>query len=103
MILRGGELDGVRCLSQRAISEMTRLQTRSISGAYYGLGWQLDDESGAGFGHGGAAGTELWLHPGYGRVTVLMVHQDGGVDSDGGALRRAVRAWGIEDVCIAAL
>lgn len=103
MVLRGGELDGVRCLSQSAISEMTRLQTSSIPGVYYGLGWQLDDQSGAGFGHGGAMGTELWLHRGHGRVTVLLVHQDGGMDADGGALRQAVRSWGIATAHNAAL
>ena len=103
MVLRGGELDGVRCLSQCAVSEMTRLQTSSIPGVHYGLGWQLDDQSGAGFGHGGAMGTELWLHPGHERVTVLLVHQDGGVDADGGALRQAVRSWGIAAVRTAAL
>jgi hypothetical protein len=41
------------------------------------------------------AGTELWLHPGRGRLTVLLVHQDGGYEADGGELRRAVRAIGL--------
>lgn len=53
-------------------------------------------------------GTELWLCPAPGRcegreetggrggvLTVLMVHMDGGVDSDGGALRREVKAIGL--------
>ena len=49
-------------------------------------------------------GTELWLHPGHERVTVLLVHQDGGVDADGGALRQAtVRSWGIATIRNAAL
>ena len=39
-------------------------------------------------------GTELWLHPGSGRLTVLMVHQDGGYEADGGELRRAIKALG---------
>eukprot|EP01051_Picozoa_sp_SAG22_P023288 SAG22_NODE_5943_length_927_cov_1.433575_1_plen_63_part_00 len=37
------------------------------------------------------SGTEFWVHPGSGRVSVLMVHQDGGVAADDGALRRAVK------------
>ena len=30
-----------------------------------------------------AMGTKLFLHPGAGRIAVLMVHQDGGFDTDG--------------------
>ena len=58
----------------------------------FGLGWQV--EAGAGFGHGGAAGTDLWINTQAQRVTVLMVHMDGGAESDGGALRQAVKEWG---------
>ena len=130
MLLRGGELDGRRYLSEAAVAEMTSKQTGKGIVDAYGLGVQLDhfdqmdcapvrparptrttpdnapvgqpstlrggpsQGGGGGYGHGGAAGTELWVHPAAGRCTVLMVHQDGGVTADGGALRRAVKAAG---------
>ena len=86
MVLRGGELDGRRYLSARAVAEMTRAQ---VDG--YGLGWSVLPAGewdaaaggGGGFGHGGAMGTKLFVHPRAGRVAVLMVHQDGGFDCDG--------------------
>ena len=123
MILCGGELVGRRYLSAASLSEMTTKQTAGASpAAGYGLGWQIDQAdqldyvapltptgvAASGFGHGGAMGTELWLCPAPGRcegreetggrggvLTVLMVHMDGGVDSDGGALRREVKAIGL--------
>ena len=85
MVLRGGELDGQRHLSAAAIAEMTTDQT---GGQFnYGLGWRLrpadrDDEASGGFGHSGAMGAGLYLHPPTSRLTVLMVHQDGGCDYD---------------------
>ena len=82
MVLRGGELDGRRYLSEGAVAQMTAEQTPG-----YALGWAVaaggewDDDGGGGFGHGGAMGTKLFLHPGAGRVAVLMCHQDGGFDT----------------------
>ena len=84
MVLRGGELDGRRYLSEGAVAQMTTEQTPG-----YALGWAVaaggawDEDGGGGFGHGGAMGTKLFLHPGAGRVAVLMCHQDGGFDTDG--------------------
>ena len=52
--------------------------------ASYGLGWSVVAEDGGGFGHGGAMGSKLYVHPRAGRVAVLMVHQDGGFTSDDG-------------------
>lgn len=84
MILRGGELDGQRVLSQRAVDEMTALQTAGCGDGTvaYGLGWRLRAESGGGFGHRGAMGTDLWIDPdpAIDRCTVLMCHRDGGED-----------------------
>lgn len=96
MVLRGGELGGRRYLSERAVAELTADQTGDVA-AGYGLGWQLDPPGSAGaggIGHGGAMGTELWIHPGSGRLTVLMVHQDGGYEADGGDLRRTTKMLG---------
>ena len=123
MILRGGELDGVRYLSEAAVAEMTGPAPRNegcappqltcCCGGFaiadrcavcvlrFGLGWQV--EVGAGFGHGGAMGTDLWIDTQAQRVTVLMVHMDGGAESDGGALRQAVKEWGRRSAQTAAL
>ena len=83
MVLRGGELGGRRLLSAAAVAEMTSEQTGGRFG--YGLGWRLraadpDDAASGGFGHAGAMGTHLYIHPPTSRLTVLMVHQDGGLD-----------------------
>ena len=67
-----------------SLAQMTTEQTPG-----YALGWAVaaggewDEDGGGGFGHGGALGTKLFLHPGAGRVAVLMCHQDGGFDTDG--------------------
>jgi CubicO group peptidase (beta-lactamase class C family) len=70
MLLRGGELEGRRYLSAAAVAEMSRKQTGAAP-ERYGLGAGLDDR---GFGHGGAAGTNLWVSPASGFVCVYHVH-----------------------------
>ena len=84
MILRGGELDGQRFLSERAVAEMTA-DHAGPAGLEYGLGWRIcpsvpNDAASGGFGHSGATGVGLYLHPPTRRLVVLLVHQDGGCD-----------------------
>ena len=81
MMLRGGELDGRRYLSADAVAQMTACATGAAS---YGLGWSVVADDDGGFGHGGAMGSKLYVHPRAGRVAVLMVHQDGGFTPDDG-------------------
>jgi CubicO group peptidase (beta-lactamase class C family) len=74
MILRGGELDGRRYLSESAVREMTSRQTDREPPESYGLGWRVTAE---GFGHGGAYWTDMTIDPARGRVMVYLVQHAG--------------------------
>lgn len=98
--------DGRRYLSEGAVAELSCKQTGDNLSADYGLGFQCGASGTAsgsaasvggsvpGFGHGGAVGTELWVNPEAGRVTVWMVHQDGGFGLGGEQLRPMFKALG---------
>ncbi|HXX93754.1 MAG TPA: serine hydrolase domain-containing protein [Planctomycetota bacterium] len=90
MILAGGEFEGHRYLSEKAIHEMTTKQTPEALKEGYGLGWS----TGASFGHGGALSTNMSIDPKKGLITVWLV-QHSGFPGDGqksqGAWMQAVR------------
>ncbi len=83
MIRRGGEIDGVRILSPRAIDLMTTNQIgtlHSSSGLGYGYGFETTDRYGASgmesvgsFGWGGAYGSTYRVDPRTRTVTILMI------------------------------
>ena len=83
MIRRGGELDGVRVLSPRAVDLMTTNQIGTLhspSGLGYGYGFETTDRYGANgmesvgsFGWGGAYGTTYRVDPKTKTVTVMMI------------------------------
>lgn len=95
MMLRGGELDGVRIFSPATIEWMTRdhikllpdLNESSRLGNAWGLGWMMpcavqSDYLGSvasprAFGHGGATGTGAWADPATGLFFVLFTNQPG--------------------------
>ncbi len=102
-ILNGGELDGVRILSPEAVRQMTSPQTGNLKagftpGSAWGLGWSIVREpqgitqslSPGSYGHGGAYGTQVWVDPARGLVTVLMVQRSDIGNSDGSSLRQAL-------------
>ena len=74
MILRGGELDGRRYLSESAVREMTRRQTGEAIPQSYGLGWATGGKT---FGHGGAFATNMTIDPGRGLITIFLVQHAG--------------------------
>ncbi len=82
MILRGGELDGKRYLSEAAVKQMTATQTGDLPQTY-GLGWSTDKKPGGPFGHGGAYATNLRIDPEHRLVTVFMVQHVGWRNEDG--------------------
>lgn len=101
-ILNGGEVAGVRLLSPKSVSEMTRIHTPGIvtgftPGNGWGIGWCVVDKpqsvtrllSVGTFGHGGAWGTQGWVDPARGIVLVLMIQRTGFGNSDGSAVRDA--------------
>jgi CubicO group peptidase (beta-lactamase class C family) len=89
MILRGGEFEGKRYLSEAAVKRLTSKQTPDPVNDGYGFGWST---GGGNFGHGGALSTNMNIDSNRGLITVWMVQAAGfpknGGES-GGAFRRA--------------
>jgi CubicO group peptidase (beta-lactamase class C family) len=83
MIRRGGELDGVRVLSPRAVDLMTTNQIGTLhspNGLGYGYGFETTDRYGANgmesvgaFGWAGAYGTTYRVDPKTKTVSVMMI------------------------------
>lgn len=86
MILRGGERDGRRYVSETSVKQMTTRQTASLPESY-GLGWSVQESS---FGHGGAYSTNMTIEPGSGLITVFLV-QHAGFSGEGAASHEAFR------------
>jgi CubicO group peptidase (beta-lactamase class C family) len=102
MLLRGGDLDGKRYLSEKAFAEMTAIQTGELKAGFIpGHGWGLGvgvvrEPQGqtalvkAGtFGHGGAFGTQAWIDPKGGVALILMVQRANFRNSDDSPVRMA--------------
>ncbi len=83
MLLRGGELDGKRYLSEKAVREMSAPQIGDVKLSpqeTYGIGWsvKLTDEEGpaaGSFGHRGARRTAMWIDPENGLAMVILVER----------------------------
>jgi CubicO group peptidase (beta-lactamase class C family) len=102
MLLRGGELDGKRYLSEASYSLMTRIQTGELKAGFIpGHGWGLGvgvvrepagqtamSKPGT-FGHGGAFGTQAWIDPQSGVALILMVQRANFRNSDDSPVRLA--------------
>lgn len=106
--LRGGKLDGYQLLAPATLRVMTSLQTEGIASttgagefqSYYGLGFSKAGRRGepgpsaelrtpAGFGHGGATGTYLWVEPDMGLLFVFLSNRWG---QDETVMKRALNA-----------
>ena len=86
MVLNGGELNGKRYLSAKAVKEMTSRQTPASLKENYGLGWS----AGATFGHGGALATNMSIDPARGLIFVWLV-QHSGYPGEGGKAQGAFK------------
>ena len=83
MLLRGGELDGNRYLSEKAVRTMSTSQIGNVklsAQESYGVGWsvKLTDEEGpsaGSFGHRGARRTAMWVDPKNGLAMVILVER----------------------------
>jgi CubicO group peptidase (beta-lactamase class C family) len=81
MVANGGELDGKRFLSEKAVQEMVTPVMAGGKPITYALGWQCCTEANAkmsafgpgSFGHGGAFGTNGWVDPKRKIATVYLV------------------------------
>lgn len=91
MVLRGGELDGVRVLSEKAVQQMTTRQTPADLKESYGFGWAAGPTWA---GHGGAQATNMSIDREHGVINVFLV-QHAGFPLDGaqsrGAFEQAVK------------
>jgi CubicO group peptidase (beta-lactamase class C family) len=84
MVLRGGELDGKRYLSEAAVKQMTSKQTGDLDNGY-GFGWAT---GGGTFGHGGAYATDMSIDSNRGLITIYLI-QHAGFPGNGGEARNA--------------
>ena len=94
MLLNGGSLDGVRILSPKTVSWMTRDHLPSDvrgegvfgrdAGIGFGLGFAVIDDAAGWSGHvgakgeywwGGAAGTLFWIDPEYDVIAIMMIQR----------------------------
>lgn len=81
MVANGGELEGKRILSRKAVQEMLTPVTASGKQLNYSCGWMHNTETQrvcpampvGSHGHGGAFATNGWIDPASGLVTVFMV------------------------------
>ncbi|MEO8597563.1 MAG: serine hydrolase domain-containing protein [Candidatus Solibacter sp.] len=96
MMLNDGVFEGHRYLSHFSVQLMTEAHTKGIPsvgwmrGADYGLAWEvvttpfgeLAGHGAGSYGHGGAFGTQGWIDPGNGLISILMIQRaDGGTES----------------------
>ncbi len=89
MLLRGGELDGVRVLSLLTVTRMTTPSTPEVEDNVRGLGWDIDSAYSANrgellplgsFGHTGFTGTSIWVDPATRAFVIFLssrLHPDG--------------------------
>ncbi len=102
MLLNKGELDGKRYLSEKAVAQMSSLQSGDLKtgftpGCAWGIGVCLVREpqgvtaplSPGTFGHGGAYGTQAWIDPVQKRVHILIVQRANFSNSDASPVRKA--------------
>jgi CubicO group peptidase (beta-lactamase class C family) len=111
MILGGGELDGVRIVSEDAVRQMTTLQSGDLRTGFtpgngWGLGWciTLRPENITGmlspgtYGHGGAFGTQGWVDPQRRMILVMMIQRAGLPNSDGSEMREAFQQAAVDEL-----
>jgi CubicO group peptidase (beta-lactamase class C family) len=104
MMLNKGVLNGKRILSEKAVAEMTRVQTGQIAtgfvdGMGYGYGWAVVREpkgvtamlAPGTFGHGGAFGTQGWIDPTDDVFVILLIQRTGLVNGDASPMRQALQ------------
>lgn len=86
MLLRGGELDGKRYLSEAAVKQMTSRQTPPNLKESYGFGYAVNGPT---FGHGGAYSTNISVDPQENLVLIFMVQNAGWRNDDGKKIQPA--------------
>lgn len=109
MMLNKGELNGKRVISEKAVAEMTKVQTGDIKtgfveGMGYGYGFGVVREpkgvtaalSPGAYGHGGAFGTQGWIDPTQDVFCVLLIQRTGLSNGDASPMRQALQELAAE-------
>jgi CubicO group peptidase (beta-lactamase class C family) len=104
MMLNKGTVGSARIVSEKAVAEMTKVQTGDIKtgfveGMGFGYGWAVVREpkgvtaalSAGSYGHGGAFGTQAWIDPAQDLFVVLMIQRTGLPNADGSEMRRVLQ------------
>lgn len=107
MMLNKGELNGKRILSEKAVAEMTAVQTGDlkcgfVEGMSFGYGWAVVKEpkgvtaslTKGSYGHGGAYGTQAWVDPVNDRFYILLIQRTGLPNADASPMRRELQELG---------
>ena len=102
MVLKGGEMNGKRYLSEAALQSMTRDHTGDLKSGFtdgmgMGLGFQVVREpvgvtamlSKGTYGHGGAHGTQGWIDPVKKTIYILLIQRAGLKNGDASPMRQA--------------
>ena len=110
-MLRGGELDGQRILSENAVKTMTQIQTGDIKcgftpGMSYGFGFGVVKDpqgvtemlSPGTYGHGGMHGTQGWMDPKRDVFLILLIQRDKMGNGDASPMRRAFQAAAVKAI-----
>jgi CubicO group peptidase (beta-lactamase class C family) len=111
MMLNKGALNGKRIVSEKAVAEMTKVQTGDIKtgfvdGMGFGFGWAVVRESkgvtatlsAGSYGHGGAFGTQAWIDPAQDLFVVLLIQRTGLPNADGSAMRQVLQELAVAAV-----
>lgn len=94
MLLRKGEFEGKRILSEAAVAEMSTRQTPAEMKESYGLGCSVGPNE---FGHGGALSTNLTIDTARGLVFVFMVQNAGWRTDDGKKIHPAFKKAALDE------
>lgn len=107
MLLNRGTLDGRRYLSEKAVKQMSSIQTGDVRvspDSAYGVGFsiKLTDEEGpsaGSYGHRGARRTAMWIDPSHEIAMVILVERFDMTGEEqkimyGGFMKAAVAAFG---------
>ena len=91
MLLNGGELNGLRYLSESAFKELTSRQTPGTVKKSYGFGLVVGDDW---FGHAGAFASNMEIRPSKNLVVVWMV-QHAGFPGEGAKAQGVFKNWAV--------
>jgi CubicO group peptidase (beta-lactamase class C family) len=111
MMLNKGQLNGKRIVSEKAVAEMTKVQTGEIKtgfvdGMSFGYGWAVVREpkgvtaklSAGTFGHGGAFGTQGWVDPAQDLFVVLLIQRTGLANADASIMRQTLQELAVDAI-----